>query len=59
LHYVSFFGGMASPLVVPWGELSFGLGACILLCVVAALWPAIATGRAESLKLLHAGRAAM
>jgi putative ABC transport system permease protein len=58
-QYVSFFGGLAPPLVVPWAQLSIGFGMAFGLCLLAALWPAILTGRAEPLKLLQAGRAAM
>ena len=58
-QYVSFFGGMATPLVVPWSKLALGFSATLALCLAAALWPAISTGRAEPLKLLQEGRAAM
>ncbi|MDY0169781.1 MAG: ABC transporter permease [Thermoguttaceae bacterium] len=58
-QYVSFFGGLHPALVVPWSKLALGFGATLLLCLVAAAWPALATGRAEPLRLLQAGRAAM
>ena len=58
-QYVSFFGGMATPLIVPWSKLAIGFSATLALCLAAALWPAISTGRAEPLTLLQAGRAAM
>ena len=58
-QYVSFFGGLAPPLVIPWAQLSIGFGIAMGLCLIAALWPAIATGRAEPLRLLQEGRAAM
>ena len=58
-QYVSFFGGMATPLVVPWSKLATGFGAALALCLAAALWPAIATGRTEPLRLLQEGRSAM
>jgi putative ABC transport system permease protein len=58
-QYVSFFGGLAPPLVIPWAPLSLGFGATLGLCLIAALWPAIAAGRSEPLSLLQAGRAAM
>jgi putative ABC transport system permease protein len=57
-QYVSFFGGMATPLVIPWPKLAIGFSATLTLCLAAALWPAIATGRAEPLTLLQAGRSA-
>ncbi len=58
-QYVSFFGGMATPLVVPWAKLALGFSAALALCLAAALGPAILTGRTEPFKLLQAGRAAM
>jgi putative ABC transport system permease protein len=58
-RYVSFFGGMATPLVVPWLKLVFGFTVTLALCLAAALWPAIITGRTEPLRLLQAGRTAM
>ena len=58
-QYVSFFGGMDTPLIVPWSKLSMGLGAALLLCLAAALGPAVWTGRSQPLDLLQAGRAAM
>ena len=58
-QHVSVFGGLAPPLVIPWAQLSVGFGIALGLCLLAALWPAISTGRAEPLRLLQAGRAAM
>ena len=58
-QHLSFFGGLQPPLVLPWLNLSIGFGAALALCLLAALWPAISTGRLEPLKLLQAGRAAM
>jgi len=58
-QYVSFFGGLAPPLVIPWAQLSIGFGIAMGLCLIAALWPAISTGRAEPLRLLQEGRAAL
>ncbi|MGE5611871.1 MAG: ABC transporter permease [Bacillota bacterium] len=58
-QYVSFFGGLNPSLVIPWAKLSWGLGLTLLLCIAAALWPAISTGRAEPLRLLQAGRTVM
>jgi putative ABC transport system permease protein len=58
-QYVSFFGGMATPLVVPWSKLALGLSVTLALCLVAALWPAVSTGRAEPLRLLQEGRTAL
>jgi putative ABC transport system permease protein len=56
---VSFFGGLTPPLVIPWAQLSIGFGMAFGLCLLAALWPAISTGRTEPLKLLQEGRAAL
>ncbi|WP_084427558.1 FtsX-like permease family protein [Roseimaritima ulvae] len=53
------FGGwFAGPpsFLIPWGQLSIGFGITLLLCLIAGLWPAIKTGRAEPLGLLQAGR---
>ncbi len=55
-QYVSFFGGLNPTLVIPWENLSMGLAATLALCLLAAIWPAIATGRTEPLELLQAGR---
>ncbi|HLA85857.1 MAG TPA: ABC transporter permease, partial [Thermoguttaceae bacterium] len=40
-QYVSFFGGLAPPLVIPWAQLSIGFGMALGLCLLAALWPAV------------------
>lgn len=58
-RYVSFFGGMATPLVLPWMKLALGFAAALFLCLAAALWPAYSTGRTEPLRLLQAGRTSM
>lgn len=56
-QYVSFFGGLHPALIIPWSSLAFGLAVTMLLCILAALWPAIRIGRTETLRLLQAGRA--
>ncbi len=56
-RYLSPFGGMNTPLVVPWARLWLGVGSALVLCLLAALQPAVAAGRAEPLSLLKAGRA--
>jgi putative ABC transport system permease protein len=58
-QYVSFFGGLSTPLIIPWSQLAIGFGLTMGLCLAAAAWPAIATGRAEPLQLLQAGRGAL
>lgn len=55
-QYVSFFGGLRPELVIPWGKLWIGLGGALALCFLAAIWPAWMIGRAETLRLLQAGR---
>ncbi|MFT3881119.1 MAG: ABC transporter permease [Gemmatales bacterium] len=54
--YVSFFGGMETPLIIPWSKIAFGFAITLALCLIAALWPAFTTGRTEPLQLLKAGR---
>ncbi len=58
-QYVSFFGGMPTPLVIPWARLAIGLAVALGLCLAAALWPAFTAGRSEPLALLQQGRTAM
>jgi putative ABC transport system permease protein len=58
-RYINIRGGQITPLVVPWAKLSIGFSMTLGLCLLAALWPAVSTGRTEPLKLLQAGRAAM
>ena len=58
-QYESFFGGLNPSLVIPWRELLVGFSATLGLCFLAALGPAIATGRSEPLGLLQQGRAAL
>lgn len=59
VRYVSnpWFEGVATPFTIPWPSLAFGYAIAFALCFVAALWPAIAAGRAEPLSLLQGGRA--
>ncbi len=58
-RYINIRGGQITPLIIPWARLSVGFSMTLALCLLAALWPAILTGRTEPLKLLQAGRAAM
>jgi len=44
MRYVSFFGGFLSPLTIPWFYLSLGFAATLLLCGLAALFPALVAG---------------
>lgn len=57
-RYLSPFGGMSTPLVLPWSQLALGISTALGLCLLAALWPAFTTGRAEPLRLLQSGRGA-
>ena len=57
-RYINIRGGQIVPLIIPWAKLTVGFGVTLGLCLLAALWPAIATGWTEPLKLLQAGRAA-
>jgi putative ABC transport system permease protein len=58
-QYVSFFGGMHTPLVIPWPKLLLGFGLTAALCVAAALAPAVMAGRTEPLQLLQKGRSGL
>lgn len=58
-QYISFFGGLHPPLVIPWPELWFGLAVAMGLSALAAIGPAISVGRAEPLTLLKQGRGAL
>lgn len=55
-QYTSFFGGMDTPLIIPWQKLFPGIGITFVLCGVAALPAAWAVFRREPLELLVAGR---
>jgi putative ABC transport system permease protein len=55
-RYVNIRGGQFTPLVIPWAKLMVGFAGAMGLCLLAALWPAFQTGRAEPLRLLRAGR---
>jgi putative ABC transport system permease protein len=58
-RYLSFFGGMDPALAIPWLRILFGFAITAALCLFAAVWPACQAGRADILKLLQEGRAAM
>ena len=44
-RYINIRGGQIVPLIIPWAKLTIGFGATLGLCLLAALWPAITTGR--------------
>ena len=52
----SMFGTKNPPMILPTEGLLIGLSLTLALCVAAALYPAIQTGRTEPLKLLQSGR---
>ncbi len=58
-RYINIRGGMITPLVVPWLQITIGFACTLGLCFLAALWPAFSTGRTEPLRLLQAGRSAL
>jgi putative ABC transport system permease protein len=58
-QYVSFFGGLNPSLVIPWGQLLIGFTLTLIVCIFAALWPALRVSRTEPLQLLQAGRDSM
>jgi putative ABC transport system permease protein len=55
-QYISFFGGLNPPLVIPWSQVGLGLLVVLLLCTLAAIWPAVSIGRTHPLTLLQQGR---
>ncbi|MEZ6187598.1 MAG: ABC transporter permease [Planctomycetota bacterium] len=55
-QFISFFGGLAPPIVIPWAKILACTGGTLLLCLVAGVWPAIQIGRSDTLELLQAGR---
>lgn len=57
-QYFSFFGGMHPPLAIPVFPLLFSLVVVLLLCALAAVWPAVQIGRTRPLTLLQQGRGA-
>ena len=52
----SMFGTVDPPLILPFKGLGLGLALTLSLCTLAAVWPAIKTGRAEPTALLQSGR---
>ncbi|SMP73404.1 putative ABC transport system permease protein [Neorhodopirellula lusitana] len=57
-QYGGWFAGPPT-FLIPWLQLGLGFTATIGLCLLAGVWPAIKTGRAEPLRLLQAGRGMM
>ncbi len=52
MRYLSIFGGFTSPLVIPVYRLLLGFTVTLILCLLAALGPAIIAGHTEPTKLL-------
>ena len=52
-RYASVFGGFASPLVIPVYYLMIGFGVTLVLCILAAIFPAIPAARKEPTTLLR------
>ncbi len=52
---VSFFGGLNPPLTTPWKPILLVLASALALSAFAAVWPAVAVGRAKPLDLLGRG----
>ncbi len=52
----SMFGSADPPIILPWTHLVFGIGLMLFLCFLAAVQPAINTGRKQPLELLQEGR---
>ena len=50
--------GFDAPIRVPWSIVGLGVGAVVLISLLASLFPAWRTSRTEPLSLLQAGRAA-
>jgi len=61
VRYVSnpWFEGVSTSLVIPWAIIGYGYALTFVLCIAAALWPAVRASRTEPLQLLQGGRSAM
>ncbi|MFG0264823.1 MAG: FtsX-like permease family protein [Rhodopirellula sp. JB055] len=54
-QYMSFFGGLHPPLVIPWLPIMGGFLLVLLLGVGIAAWPAISIGKSRPMELLQSG----
>ncbi|WP_149496632.1 ABC transporter permease [Roseiconus lacunae] len=55
-QYVSFFGGLHPPMVIPWTPIIGGVMLVGLLGILTAAWPAYSVRRTAPMTLLQAGR---
>ncbi|WP_404306898.1 FtsX-like permease family protein [Neorhodopirellula lusitana] len=55
-QYVSFFGGLHPPMVIPWLPIFGGVILVGVLGVLTAIWPAITIRRSRPMSLLQSGR---
>ncbi len=51
--------GVSGDFIIPWTTLSIGIVMALVLCLIAAIWPAWSTATKEPIQLLQAGRAFM
>ncbi|OYP39195.1 FtsX-like permease family protein [Rhodopirellula sp. MGV] len=54
-QYISFFGGLHPPMVLPWLPIASGVGLVLLLGILTAAWPAYSIRRTRPMKLLQSG----
>ncbi|MCC9643585.1 ABC transporter permease [Rhodopirellula sp. JC740] len=55
-QYVSFFGGLHPPMVIPWMPILGGVILVGVMGIVTAAWPAISVRRSRPMMLLQSGR---
>ncbi|QDS94758.1 Macrolide export ATP-binding/permease protein MacB [Roseimaritima multifibrata] len=55
-QYISFFGGLHPPMVIPWLPIIAGVCLVLTLGLFTAAWPAISIGRTRPMRLLQQGR---
>ncbi|QDT33116.1 ABC transporter permease [Thalassoglobus polymorphus] len=54
-QYVSFFGGLHPPVVIPWFPITIGMIFLLALGIGVAIWPAFTISRTRPLELLQRG----
>ncbi|MFG0254958.1 MAG: ABC transporter permease [Rhodopirellula sp. JB053] len=55
-QYVSFFGGLHPPMVIPWTPIIAGVILVGMLGILTAAWPAISIRRSRAMVLLQSGK---